>query len=65
MKKLNEDLIEAQKTIKLQSDAIFDAEDGSKPHSTPQRYCPSAGVYSQVYDQPPPAYNASSNRFTR
>ena len=65
MKKLNEDLIKAQKTIKVQSDVISGAKDGPKPHSTPQRYGPQAGAYSQVYNQPPPAYNASGNRFSQ
>ena len=67
MKKLNEDLVKAQKTIKVQSDTISGAKDGPKAHSTPQRHGPSTGAYSQVYNQLPPAYNATAvaNRFTR
>lgn len=66
IKKLNEDLIKAQKTIKVQSDTISGVKDkdGPKPHSTPQRYGSTAGAYSQVYNQPPPAYNAIGNRFS-
>ena len=70
LKKLNEDLVKAQKTIKVQSDQISganqipNAKDGPKPHSTPQRFGPPTSAYSQVYNQPSPAYNASSNRFT-
>lgn len=61
--KLNEDLIKAQKTIKVQSDQISGAKDGPKPHNTPQRFGPHTGAYSQVYNQPPPAYNAPGGRF--
>ena len=64
LKKLNEDLVKAQKTIKVQSDQISGAKEGPKPHSTPQRYGPPTGAFSQVYTQPPPAYNAPGNRFT-
>ena len=63
LKKLNEDLAKAQKTIKVQSEQISGAKDGPKPHSTPQRFGPPAGAFSQVYNQPPPAYNAPGNRF--
>ena len=63
-KKLNEDLVKAQKTIKVQSDQISGVKDGPKPHSTPQRFGPPTGAFSQVYTQPPPAYNAPGNRFT-
>ena len=63
LKKLSEDLIKAQKTIKVQSDQISGGKDGPKPHSTPQRFGQPGGAYSQVYNQPPPAYNAPGNRF--
>lgn len=64
LKKLNDDLVKAQKTIKVQSDQISGAKDGPKPHnSTPQRFAPPGGAFSQVYSQPPPAYNAPGNRF--
>lgn len=65
LKKLSEDLIKAQKTIKVQSDQISSGKEGPKPkpHSTPQRFGQPGGAYSQVYSQPPPAYNAPGNRF--
>ena len=63
LKKLNEDLVKAQKTIKVQSDQISGAKDGPKLHSTPQRFGPPADTFSQVYSQPPPAYNVSGGRF--
>lgn len=63
LKKLNEDLMKAQKTIKVQSDQISGVKDGPKPHSTPQRSGHPAGMFSQVYNQPPPAYNAQGGRF--
>lgn len=63
LKKLNDDLIKAQKTIKVQSDQISGAKDGPKAHTTPQRFGPPAGAFSQVYSQPPPAYNAPATRF--
>ena len=66
LKKLNEDLVKAQKTIKVQSDQISGVKDGPKLHSTPQRFGPPADPFSQVYSQPPPAYNAagaSGSRF--
>ena len=63
LRKLNEDMVKAQKTIKVQSDQISGAKDGAKPHSTPQRFGPPTGTFSQVYTQPPPAYNAPNNRF--
>ena len=63
LKKLSEDLAKAQKTIKVQSDQISGAKDGPKPHSTPQRFGPAADAFSQVYSQPPPAYNAPGSRF--
>ncbi|KAF6230738.1 hypothetical protein HO173_011090 [Letharia columbiana] len=63
LKKSNDDFVKAQKTIKVQSDLISGAKDGPKPHGTPQRFGPPAGAYSQVYNQPPPAYNAPSGRF--
>lgn len=63
LKKLSDDLIKAQKTIKVQSDQISGAKEGPKPHSTPQRFGSTAGAYSQVYNQPPPAYNAPGSRF--
>lgn len=72
LKKLNEDLVKAQKTIKVQSDQISGAnqmalatKDGPKVHSTPQRFGPPNSVFSQVYSQPPPAYNAPGNRFAQ
>ena len=61
LKKLNEDLVKAQKTIKVQSDQISGVKDG--PKLTPQRFGPPADPFSQVYSQPPPAYNASGGRF--
>ena len=64
LKKLNDDLVKAQKTIKVQSDQISGAKDGPKPNSTPQRYGPLTTAFSQVYTQPPPAYNAPGSRFT-
>lgn len=69
LKKLNEDLVKTQKTIKVQSDQISGAnqtalaKDGPKVHSTPQRFGAPASVYSQVYSQPPPAYKAPGSRF--
>lgn len=63
LKRLSDDLAKAQKTIKVQSDHISGAKDGPKPHSTPQRIGPPTGMYGQVYNQPPPAYNALSNCF--
>ena len=64
LKKLNDDLVKAQKTIKVQSDQISGAKEGPKPHSTPQRFVPPTGAFSQVYNQPPPVYNAPpGNRF--
>ena len=63
LKKLNEDLVKAQKTIKVQSDQISGVKDGPKPQSTPQRFGP-ANAFGQVYSQPPPAYNASGIRIT-
>ena len=63
LKKLNEDLVKAQKTIKVQSDQISGVKDGLKAHSTPQRFGPPADPFSQVYSQPPPAYNVSGGRF--
>ena len=63
LKKLNEDLVKAQKTIKVQSDQISGVKDGPKLHSTPQRFGPPADAFSHVYSQPPPAYNASGGRF--
>ncbi|CAD6575025.1 MAG: hypothetical protein ASARMPREDX12_007067 [Alectoria sarmentosa] len=62
-KKLNEDLIKAQKTIKVQSDQISGAKDGPKAHGTPQRFGQPGGAFNQVYSQPPPAYNAPAHRF--
>ena len=61
LKKLNEDLVKAQKTIKVQSDQISGVKDG--PKLTPQRFGPPADPFSQVYSQPPPAYNASGGRY--
>lgn len=63
LKKLNEDLVKAQKTIKVQSDQISGGKEAPKPHGTPQRFGPSGSVYTQVYSQPPPAYKAAANRF--
>lgn len=63
LKKLNDDMVKAQKTIKVQSDQIAGVKDGPKPHSTPQRYGPPTSAFSQVYSQPPPAFNAPGNRF--
>ena len=63
LKKLNEDLVKAQKTIKVQSDQISGVKEGPKLHSTPQRFGPPSDAFSQVYTQPPPAYNASGGRF--
>ena len=63
--KLQDDLVKAQKTIKVQSDQISGAngKDGPKPFSTPQHFGPPAPLLSQVYSQPPPAYNAPGGRF--
>ena len=63
LKKLNDDMIKAQKTIKVQSDQISGAKEGPKQHGTPQRFGPPTSAFSQVYSQPPPAYNAPSSRF--
>ena len=62
LKKLNDDLVKAQKTIKVQSDQISGVKDISKLHTTPQRLGPPADAFSQVYSQPPPAYNVSGGR---
>ena len=65
LQKLQDDLVKAQKTIKVQSDQISGANGVKepKPQITPQRFGPPAGLFSQVYSQPPPAYNASASRF--
>ena len=57
-KKLQEQLSKQKTTIKVQSDQIAQRASAGKSSTTPRRGSATPGPFSNIYDQPPPAYNA-------